>query len=227
VALVVRDLAGQEVELAGVRLAQRVAVDHVLGLAVDVHAAVDADEVVRLAGQREQIVRDGDHTEAELVLEAPHQRVELLLGRQVEAGGRLIEDQQLRAGAQRLRQHHAPLLAARERTDRTLRTVADADPHQRIGDRLQIGAPRAPPGAEVCEAPHQDDVAYPRRELRVDRITLRHVADLARHIGRGAGRPAEHLDAPRAIGTSPSSARSSVDLAAPLDGDAEETPART
>ena len=36
--------------------------------------------------EREQIVRDGDHAEAELVLEAPHQRVELLLGRQVEAG---------------------------------------------------------------------------------------------------------------------------------------------
>ena len=132
VPLVVRDLAGQEVELARVRLAQRVAVDHVVGVTVDVHAAVDADQVVGLAREREQVVRDRDHREAELVLQAPHQRVELLLGGQVEADGRLVEDQQLAAGAERLRERHATLLAARELPDRPACQRGDAHSRERL-----------------------------------------------------------------------------------------------
>ena len=68
-AVMVCDLAGQEVELAAVGLLDRVAVDHKLGVAVNVHVTVDADELVTLARQSHQIVGDGDDREGELGLQ--------------------------------------------------------------------------------------------------------------------------------------------------------------
>src|SRR5262245_57470155 len=112
-AFVVGDLAGQEVELAAVGLAERVAVHDLLGIAVHVHGAIDADQLVHLGCERHQVVRDRDHGEAELLLERAQQRVEGLLGRQVEADRGFVEHEQLLARAQRLGQHRAALLPAR------------------------------------------------------------------------------------------------------------------
>ena len=68
-AIVMGDLARQEVELAAVGFLDGMAVDHVLGMAVDVHAAVDADERIAFARECHEIVGDGDHRESEAFLQ--------------------------------------------------------------------------------------------------------------------------------------------------------------
>ena len=107
-----------------------------------------------------------------------------MLGGEVEADRRLVEHQQPLARGQRLREHHAPLLAARERADQAIAAIGDADARERVVDGAAIGGARPAQETEVREPSQHDDVAHTRRKARRDRVTLRHVADLARLIGR-------------------------------------------
>jgi hypothetical protein len=194
VLLVVGDLAGEEVELAVVGLSQRVAVHDVVGVAVHVHGAVDAEQLVRRRGQRQQVVGHRDHR----AVEPSQQRVEGLLRRQVEADRRLVEHQQPRARAQRLGQHHAPLLAAGEPAHGAIGAVQQLHAGQRLVRRLAVGPAQAAerpqaPAAAPAQPPERHHVAHGRRKARGDGVSLRHVAHLARG---GAGRAPQHLDAP-------------------------------
>ena len=129
--------------------------------------------------------------------ELAQQRVEVVLGRQVEADRRLVEHEQALARAERLREHHAALLAARELPDRALRAIRHADAPERVGDGAAVVGVRPPPGPEVRETSHHHDVAHARREAR------RRSRDAAARSRSGAPgrsrrrRPAQHLDAAR------------------------------
>jgi hypothetical protein len=195
-ALVVRELAGQEVELAAVGLADRVAVDHLLGIPVHVHAAVDADERVRLAGEGHEVVGDGDHRERELALQPAQQRVERVLGGEVEAAGGLVEHEQARAGAQGLRQQHPALLAAGELAHRARGQRLDADQREAAAHGLARRGAGAPPGPLARQA-QAHGVRGAGGEAARDLLSLRHVAH-PRRVLAGAERAPEDLDAPGA-----------------------------
>ena len=86
-----------------------VAFEHAHDAAVieDQHAIAAADQLV-IVGAVEQDRRPG-------VGQLAHQRVELLLGADVDAAGRVVEQDQPRPGHQPLADHHLLLVAARQR----------------------------------------------------------------------------------------------------------------
>ena len=208
-ALVMGDLAREEVELARVRLAQRVAVHHLVRVGRARASAVDADELVGRGGEREQIVRHRDHREAELALEIAQQRVEVLLRGQVEADRRLVEHSRRSlaqsACASITRRCSPPESAPTGRR----RELGDADARERVVHRRAILAGAAAAGAEVREPPHQHDVEHARGEARAgsrDAAARSRSVAAARALG---GRAAEHVDAAR-----PRSARARASRAA-------------
>ena len=77
-------------------------------------ARVHDGDVVRDLRQHRQVVRDEQHREAELTLEALEQPENLRLDHDVERGRGLVRDDQGGAAGERHRDHHALLLATRE-----------------------------------------------------------------------------------------------------------------
>ena len=82
--------------------------------ALDDPAGVHHRDVVGDLGDHAEIVRDEDDRGAGLLAQRAHQVEDLRLDRDVERGGRLVGDQQLRPARQRHRDHHALAHAARE-----------------------------------------------------------------------------------------------------------------
>ena len=96
--------------------------------------------------------------------------------RRVEAGRRLVEEEQLRVADEREPEVEAALLAARER-------AARAPPPSRSGRRSR--SPRRVPRASVVAAEHRQALAH--RQVRIERRGLEHDADA---LPPGAGRRA-------------------------------------
>ncbi len=106
--------------------------------------AVEHDEhVVGDFGDDAEVVRDEDDGHAAVVAELAEDFEDLGLDRDVEGGGRLVGDQQLRVAGEGHRDHHALLLAAghlmRVGVDALL-GLGDADFAEQV-DRLS-GGPR-------------------------------------------------------------------------------------
>ncbi len=119
----------------------------------------------------------------------------------VDAGRRLVEDEQRRLARERLRDECSLLHSARERADRRVGDVLEADAADRLGDEPAIvcvepadePARRHPPGA--------DDLANGRRRVASDLRALREVPErpaareavrrLAVEVRRSRGRPLE------------------------------------
>ena len=105
----------------------------------DEAAAVHDEDAVAHAEDLRQLA--GDHQDRHALLgEAAHQRVDLGLGADVDAAGRLVHDQDARRGLEPLAEHDLLLVAAGELADHLLRAAgADAELLDRGGGAL---APR-------------------------------------------------------------------------------------
>ena len=132
-----------------------------------------------------------------LRLEEVHQE---LLRRRVDAGHRLVEQEQVGLRRQRAGEEHAPPLAARQAPDLRPQVALHADLGERVVDGAAVVAARPPDRPEAREAAHHHDVLDGDRERPVDVLGLRDVGDAPR-LAPG-GRP-EDLDPARPRGEQP------------------------
>jgi hypothetical protein len=58
--LVVRNFAGQEVEFAAIRFLDRVTMNDVFWVSVDMHMSIDADQLVAFTSERHEVVGHRD-----------------------------------------------------------------------------------------------------------------------------------------------------------------------
>ena len=143
---------------------------HQLGLALDqddLALVDDADAVGHLLGFFD-VVRgedDGDAGGAQRAHHVPHVLAQL----DVDAGGRLVEEQHLRLVRERLGDQHAPLHAAGQRHDLGVLLVPQRERAQHLLDVAGIGRQAEQPAAERDRRPH--------RLERVGVELLRHQAD--------------------------------------------------
>ena len=110
-----------------------------------------------------EVVADEEHRGLQLRLQAGDEVEHLRLDRRVEAGRRLVEDQQRRVLGERHRDHDALLHAARE-------LVRVAVHHRaRVGDLHERRAPRAPARAPLrASTPRTVNTSATWRPTRID-----------------------------------------------------------
>jgi len=152
--------------------------------------AVQGDDRIEMGGRGGQVVRGGDDGAATLRL-GMQDRHQVLLGRDVHAGDRLVEQVELGIRRDRACQERTPALAAGELTDLRLGAVEHANLVERIANGLPVGGVRPPPGTQTRVAAHHRDVPDADRERPVDQLGLRHVGDPP---GRLTGGQPERLD---------------------------------
>ena len=85
-------------------------------------------------------MRDVEDGHAELVPEVLEQRGDCILRFDVDAGGRLVQDEQLRLRSECLGDEGTLLLAAGERRQPPVRLGREADSVDRLAHRLTVGA---------------------------------------------------------------------------------------
>ena len=143
----------------GDQLAERALVDHAAG-------AHDRDAVAQLLDLAHQ-VRGEQHGDA-LVGEPPHERAHVAHAGRVEAGGRLVEQQQPRVAQQRPGDPEPLAHAVRVAADPVLRAVGEVDGVERRADaRARRRRRRAPPPARgSCARSGTGRSAAPRRTRR-------------------------------------------------------------
>ena len=100
-----------------------------------------------------------------------------MLVRRVEPDHRFIEQQEVRLLRQRARDEHATLLATGQFTDLAFGQLLQPNLSERAGDRVAVGGLRPPQEAQTSVAPHHHDVLHRHREVPVDQLRLRRVAD--------------------------------------------------
>ena len=106
-----------------------------LAVAHDQDAVAHADQLLDLRG---------DHQDAGAVGGEPvDDLVDLVLGADVDAAGRLVEDEQARAAQQPLADHHLLLVAAGQVLDQRADEVAGVDLHVAAGPLDRVAQPRA------------------------------------------------------------------------------------
>ena len=157
------------------------------------HAVVDADQLVGLAGQRHEVVGHRHDGQAQVADELAEQRVKLVLGGEVQPHRGLVEHKQAGAGAQRLGQHDPALLAAGQAPHGAVPAVQHAHQRQAVVHPLPVLPAGEPHEPQVLQPSHHHHVADGGRKVVGDALALRHVAD-----GMGAvaaGRAAEHFHA--------------------------------
>ena len=137
------------------------------GRAVEDDAAADEDDALDEPLHGAELVRDVEDRDAESLVQLAEERAESLLSVDVDTGGRLVEDEELRLAGERLRDEGALLLAAGEPLDRRCRLVLEADARDRVRDRLAVGMAERPQEAATRDAAGGHHLAHGRR--RVDR----------------------------------------------------------
>ena len=172
-----------------------------------------------------QAVLGDHHGRAPVLVQAPQQPDQLVAGHRVELRGRLVEQQQRRAVDHRGGDRHALELAAGEGVGAPLEQVADARATSAVSSTARAtaaaGSPRCSSGSSssartppitTCVSGSWKTV--PQHGGQLARAVLAHV-EAADHASSPLASP------PWKCGTSPQSARSSVDLPEP------DTPAST
>jgi hypothetical protein len=148
-------------------------------------AAIDEAEQVRDVGRRLEVMgrmQDGGPAIAQL----PQQVDDQLLGRLVDAGHRLIQQQDRCLLHQRARQEDALLLPPRQGADLGSAEVGQRHPFERLADRRPVpGAGHAQP-ADAWVASHHHHLLRADREAPVDRLPLRHIGEPVSLLGDGA-----------------------------------------
>jgi hypothetical protein len=157
----------------------------VLGSAVEHDAPLDEDEALDDGLDGAELVRDVEDRDAELAVQLCEQFGERLLGPDVDAGGRLVQDQKGGLARERLGDERALLLPAREVRDRHPRLLAE--PYALDGlldDRSVTPAEWAdePSGREPSRG---DDFPHSRRSVCPQLRALSEVAE-RRSAGKAA-----------------------------------------
>ena len=150
------------------------------------------------------LVGDQHDGQPELLVDPAQQRQDLAGGLRVQRAGRLVGEQDARAGGQCAGDAHALLLPARELLDVGVRLVGEADEVQQLGDPCPVLLPGhagdlqrvgdvAPHGARGEEVELLED--HPDVAAYLAQGALRQRADLAAGDGDGAARgPVEGVD---------------------------------
>ncbi len=171
---------------------------------------------VEVAEDRVDVVRDEQDGDVLLAADVAHERRDAGLVGEVETVERLVEQQQLRATHERLRDQQALLLAAGELADRLVRIGGRRDEldHFRDAARCRAAArarERHAPARTV--EPEPDDVDAADARALVEASSLRQVADMRVRLAR---RRPSTVALPAASGSNPSTARMSVDFPDPF-----------
>src|SRR6187200_1711341 len=114
------------------------------GRAVEDDPAADEDDTLDEPFHRAELVRDVENRDAESLVQPAEKRAESLLRVDVDTGGRLVENEELRLAGERLRDEGALLLATGEPLDRRCRSVLEADARDRVCDRPAVGMAERP-----------------------------------------------------------------------------------
>ena len=183
-------------------------------LAVEDDPLADEDEALDHVLDRAELVRDVQDRHAELAVQPPEQLRQRLLRRDVDAGRRLVERKQLRAGHERLRDERALLLPPGEPRQRTARKPGQPHALDRVLDGLAVG--RAEPAERAQRrAASRDDLADRRRRLDAELRALGEIPEPSALLKRPAGSPNSRT-VPRVGCSSPSASRRSVVLPPPF-----------
>ena len=180
-------VAGQDEDVAAVRLGKEPLVEDEVGRALGDEPAVEQRRLVESLGGADQVVGRGDDRLAgpRLGLEDVHQ---VLLGPRVDAGDRLVEQVQLGFGGDGPGEEDPAALAARQGADLAVDRIGHPDRLEGRRDPLAIDRAGLAPEAEPGVAAHHHDLADGDRELPVDRLRLRQVGDRPGRRRRAARR---------------------------------------
>ena len=159
------------------RLFQPVAGKYFRSWSMGQHRALDQHGAVAEFGDRPQIMRR-DQNDLALVAQCPQQRDDRILGLDVDAGKRLVEQDYLTLLRQGTGEEHALLLPARELPDLPLGEIAHIDARQRCRDLFPVDGARHAKKVHVAEAAHHHHILDQHREIPVDLLGLRHIGDL-------------------------------------------------
>ena len=150
--------------------------EHVDGPARADDAAVQADHARQVGGDAVEVVRRQQDRQAARV-EVVEQVEDLVAQADVDAGRRLVHQQQLGLAEQRAGDEHALLLAAGELPDVAVAQVLDDPSRARISPTAARSAAARPGQPAAGRARHQHALLDGHREAPVDRLDLRHVGD--------------------------------------------------
>ena len=140
------------------------------GALVDHYAAVDD------RSQRPEFVSHEEHRAA-LVDEPTQRRGERLLAGRVDAGGWLVEHQQIRVPGEGAGDQCSLLLTAGESGDRIAYPIGQTNGRERLGDREPVRGSRRPQEAAAGEPPGGDHFTDGRRYAGTGTQALRHISD--------------------------------------------------
>ena len=157
---------------------------HFARLAPGHHLARDQQRHGEMRAHLLHVMQRGEHG-ASLAVPAQDQRDEIGDGLGVDGAERLIEQDERGILQQQAREQHALELAARQRADRTVPEVLQADGGERAGDLRVARGVEAAPGADLAPQPHRHAVEHRDGKAAVDVDLLRQVGDV------GLGQPVE------------------------------------
>ena len=158
-----------------------------------------------------QHMRGEQHADPEVAREPPHEVQHLIAALRVEPVGGLVQHDELGRVDERLRKLDPLAHASRERPDQALALLLQADLEEHLARAQHGDAARQP--AQLAEVHDQVACGHPAGQA----LVLGHVADAPAQLEAARCRvDAEQRAVPASGATSPSNARISVDLPAPL-----------
>ena len=154
--------------------------------------ALDQHRAVAKFGHRTQIVGRDQH-DAALGAQVAQKADDLVLGLDVDAGERLVKQDDLAVLGERAGEEDTLFLAAGQFADLALAEGGHANPFERLVDHFPVGRRRPSQKAHMAIATHHDDVFDQNGEGPVDLLGLRHIGDDVAVKGFGDAH-AEHGD---------------------------------
>jgi hypothetical protein len=143
-------------------------------------AHIQHQHLIEIVGDGRQIVVDDDHA-APLPGQPAQERDDRALGGSIDAGKRLVEDQEVGLLDQCTCQEDALLLAAGQLPDLPVGKRRHIDLAETVHRELPLAWTDQLQSAEAGIEPHQDDIDDGRREVPVDAGALRHIGDAGAH----------------------------------------------
>ncbi len=176
--------------MAAIGLVQERRIHDQVGRAVSHQPTVDERRLMEMVRRAREVVgrRDDRPPGVGLGLEDPHQ---VLLGRDVHTGHRLVEQIQVRPGRQRLGEEDTPTLAPGQLPDLAVALCGHADRVKCGGDGVAVLLSDRPTEPDERDAPHHHDIADRDRKCPVHDLGLWHVGD---PLGGQPWRRPEDLD---------------------------------
>ena len=139
-------------------------------------ATIEDGDGVRDAPRLLEVVRDHHDGRPAFAFQRQERFFEPARGRLVEAAGRLVEEQQLGFGIERVGKEHATDFAAGQDRERALFEAAQADPGEQLRNLQARGAGNAETDRSRLASQRQE-VLDADRKRRIDRKVLRDIAD--------------------------------------------------